>query len=353
MVEFHSFIYRSRCIAIVVSCAVMWWPAPAAADEGGVSFWTPGLFGSLAATPVQPGFNFASVYYHTSVEASGALAAAKQVDTGRLQGTARADLSVNLDARADVLFLVPGYTFETLVFGGQLGVNMAVPVGRQATSLNGVLSESLGPLVVTREGSISDSASGFLDLYPQATLKWNSGVHNYMIYGMTNIQAGSYDSKRLSNLGLGHGAIDGGLGYTYFDPAKGHEFSVVAGLTHNFENKHTDYTNGLDFHADLAASQFLSKQVFVGAVGYVYQQLTPDKGGAAFLGSNESRVFGAGPQVGYIFEAAPTVQGLLNLKGYYEFESYRRPEGWNVWATLAFSPAEKAKQVASSRMPLK
>ncbi len=77
MVDSHTFIYQSRRIAIVMSCAAMSWSAPAAADQGGVSFWTPGLFGSLAAVPVQPGFNFASVYYHTSVEASGALAAAK------------------------------------------------------------------------------------------------------------------------------------------------------------------------------------------------------------------------------------------------------------------------------------
>ena len=27
------------------------------ADEGGVSFWIPGFFGSLAATPQQPGFS--------------------------------------------------------------------------------------------------------------------------------------------------------------------------------------------------------------------------------------------------------------------------------------------------------
>ncbi len=336
-----------------MSCTFLCWTAPAAADQGGVSFWVPGQFGSMAAVPGQPGFNFASVYYHTSVEAKGATAAARQVDIGRLHATAHANLNVNLDARADMAFLVPGYTFETPILGGQLGVSMIVPVGRQAASLNGTLSASLGPLVVTREGLINDSASGFADLFPQATLKWNNGVHNYMIYGMTNIQVGSYNSKRLANLGLGHGAIDGGVGYTYLDPTKGHEFSVVAGLTHNFENKHTNYTNGLDFHVDLAASQFLSKQFFVGVVGYAYQQVTPDKGAAASLGANESRVFGAGPQVGYIFEAAPGWQGYANLKGYYEFESHRRPEGWNVWATLAFSPAEKAKQSTASRMPLK
>ena len=45
-------------------------PAPlASADEAGESFWTPGSFGSLAATPVQPGFSLSSGYYHTSTTA--------------------------------------------------------------------------------------------------------------------------------------------------------------------------------------------------------------------------------------------------------------------------------------------
>jgi hypothetical protein len=35
-------------------------PTLAAADEGGVSFWLPGLFGSLAAVPQQPGFSLSS-----------------------------------------------------------------------------------------------------------------------------------------------------------------------------------------------------------------------------------------------------------------------------------------------------
>ena len=29
------------------------------ADEGGVSFWLPGIYGSLAATPQQPGWSLA------------------------------------------------------------------------------------------------------------------------------------------------------------------------------------------------------------------------------------------------------------------------------------------------------
>ena len=81
-----------------------------------------------------------------------------------------------------------------------------------------------------------------------------------MIYGMGDIPVGAYDANSLSNIGIGHGAIDGGAGYTYFNPAKGHEFSAVAGLTYNLTNTSANYQNGVDFHVDWGASQFLSNK---------------------------------------------------------------------------------------------
>ena len=144
--------------------------------------------------------------------------------------------------------------------------------------------------------------------------------------------------RDLANLGIGHGAIDGGVGYTYFNPQTGHEFSAVTGLTYNFKNTDTDYQNGIDWHLDWGASQFLSKQFFIGAVGYFYNQITADSGQAAFLGSNESRVIGVGPQIGFIFPVGD-MQGYLNLKGYGEFDAANRPHGWNTWLTFAITPS--------------
>ena len=75
----------------------------------------------------------------------------------------------------------------------------------------------------------------------------------------------------------------------------------------------------------------------MGAVGYYYQQLTGDSGEGATLGPFKSRVAGIGPQFGYFFPAG-RMQGYVNLKGYYEFAGENRPEGWNVWLTVAFTP---------------
>jgi hypothetical protein len=346
-------IYRWT-IAVAALGAIAALPRPAIADQGGVSFWVPGLFGSLAATPQQPGFNFASIYYHTSVDASGGLAAAKQIEVGRLNPV-KLNLKVNLDvdlkARADLGLFVPGYVFDTKIFGGQFAISMMVPVGKQTTTLDGTLSASLGPLTVTRQGSITDSASGFGDLFPQASLRWNEGVHNLMIYATTNIRVGTYEPTRLANLGLGFNAWDGGVGYTYFDPGKGLEFSATGGLTFNNWNHDTNYKNGIDLHIDFGAAKFLSKQFFIGAVGYIYSQLDADIGSPAFLGEVKSRVYGIGPQIGYIFQAAPGVQGYFNLKGYHEFDSHDRPDGWNVWATLSLSPAAPEQKPVTTPRP--
>jgi hypothetical protein len=328
----------SRVASLAAIAASMSIATPALADEGGVSFWIPGLFGSLAAVPQQPGFSFAMIYYHTDVSAGADVAFARQVSRGRLTTNFTGNLSASLGADAHLGFAIPTYTFESPLFGARASVSLLVPFGRNKVDVDATLTGALGPIGFTTGAGRSDSVSGFGDLAPQFALRWNMGVHNWMTYITGDIPVGSYDPNRLANLGIGHGAIDWGGGYTYFNPATGHEFSAVGGLTYNFENPDTNYKNGVDFHLDMAASQFLSKQFAIGLVGYAYQQLTGDSGSGARLGDFKSRVFGIGPQLSYIFPIGDA-QGFLNVKGYKEFAAEHRPEGWNVWLTLSISPA--------------
>jgi hypothetical protein len=318
------------------------------ADEGGVSFWLPGQFGSLAAAPQVPGWSMAAVYYHTSVSASGNVAAAKQIQIGRFPANVNVNLNASLNAQADLLILNPTYTFGTPVLGGQLAVGITGIFGRNNTSIDGTLTTVVGPLVGTRTGSISDSITSVGDLYPMASLRWNAGVHNFMTYLTGDIPVGAYDPTRLANLGIGHAAIDSGGGYTYFNPATGHEFSAVAGFTYNFRNHDTQYQNGIDFHIDWGMSQFLSKQVFVGLVGYGYQQITDDFGQNPQLGGFRSRVVGIGPQIGFLFPVGD-MQGYLNLKGYGEFDAANRASGWNTWLTFSISPMAPTSTVTPTR----
>jgi hypothetical protein len=338
----HSFAglrLGTACLGLLVSLA---FAADAArADEDGVSFWIPGFFGSLAATPQQPGWSLAAINYYTDVSASGSAAIAREIRIRQFNPTININVSANVHAKVDLGMLIPTYVFATPFLGGQASASLIIGYGKNDTSLNATATTS--PIPFTKSIALQQDTTGLVDLIPQFAVKWNAGVNNYMAYITGDIPVGTYSSSNLANIGLGHGAIDGGLGYTYFDPKAGHEFSAVAGLTGNFENHATNYTSGLDFHLDWAAAQFLSKQVFVGVVGYVYDQITPDRGCAPIICPFESRVIGIGPQLGYLFPVG-TMQGYFNIKGYGEFDNNARPDGWNLWLTFALSPAAPAAQ---------
>jgi hypothetical protein len=347
---------RLGIAAIVLAPAIMFFSQCALADESGVSFWVPGFFGSLAAAPQQPGWSLANIYYHTSVSAGGNVALAKEFQIGQVPAnlglTAR--LNANVNATGDLGFVIPSYVFATPVLGGQASVSLLRAYGVVSTTLAGQLAGSLtgpggGSIPFMRSDSFNDTTWGFGDLIPQFALRWNAGVNNYMTYITGDIPVGAYQSDRLSNIGIGHGAIDAGAGYTYFNPATGHEFSGVLGFTYNFKNTATQYQNGVDLHFDWGASQFLTKQVQVGLVGYAYKDIGCDSGSGDHVGCFQSQVFGIGPQFGYVFPLSQTLQGYINLKGYAEFGGSDRPTGWNTWLTFVISPAA-APPPAPSRM---
>jgi hypothetical protein len=291
------------------------------ADEGGVSFWLPGQYGSFAAVPGEPGWSLPIIYFHTDVDAG----ASRSFTRGGL-------VRSGLDVKADLLLAVPTYVFTEPVLGAQASVSVAGLYGYTKVGIDATLT---GPGGGTLTGSRSDSLTSVGDLYPSASLRWNRGIHNFMTYAMAGVPVGSYDAARLANLGTNHWSLDAGGGYTYLDTKSGREFSATLGFTYNFENPDTDYKNGVSGHLDWAASQFLSEQLHVGVAGYFYQQLTGDSGAGAVLGDFKSRVYAVGPQIGYFFPVGAQ-KWYLNLKGYYEFDARNRPEGWNTWITLVF-----------------
>jgi hypothetical protein len=333
-------IFATAAVAIAAFAAV---PQASLADEGGVSFWVPGFFGSLAATPQQPGWSLATIYYHTTVSAGGDVAFARQVHRGNINVNFTGNLNISLKAPPDIQFFIPTYVFATPVLGGQASVLLVGAYGRSQASVDGTLTGSVGggPGFMI-SGGRSDTVWGFGDLVPQFNLRWNRGVDNWMVYITGDIPVGAYDPNRLANLGIGHGAIDAGGGYTYFNPQTGHEFSAVLGFTYNFKNTDTQYQNGVDMHLDWGASQFVTKEWQIGVVGYVYKQLSCDSGTGNKVGCFESQVIGVGPQLGHIFKIGEHHQGYLNLKGYKEFDASHRPEGWNLWLTFAISSAAAA-----------
>jgi hypothetical protein len=299
-------------------------PAPALADEGGVSFWLPGTFGSLSATPATPGWSWVTFYIHTDV----ASAAGAQFPRG-------GRLDVGISGRGDLVGYGPTYVFATPVLDAQLSVSVLGIAGRSEASAALSLTGPLGNTIALNR---TQDLTSYGDVIPQVALKWNQGVNNFMIYGTGDIPIGDYDPNRLANLGIGHGAIDLGGGYTYFNPKSGNEFSWVTGLTYNFKNTSTQYQNGMDFHVDWGASHLFNNKLQLGVVGYYLQQVTDDFGAPPALDGFRSRIAGIGPQVGLLFPVGD-LQGYVNVKAYKEFAAQNRPEGWNAWLTFALSPS--------------
>jgi hypothetical protein len=300
----------------------------ARADEGGVAFWLSGQYASLAATPATPGF-YLSVTGYVSY---GTAPAEKQFTRGEAVAT-------GLKSRLPMFTIQPTYAPTPKILGGQLSVGLGWGFGQDWTRANVSVSPSRG-----MEQSRIDVVLGISDLYPIVSLAWAGGDNNGMVYVTGDVPIGAYDSKRLSNVGLGHGAIDAGGGYTYLDQKKGHEASAVVGFTSNFQNTSTSYKNGVDSHLDWALSQFLSTQWNVGAVGYLYYQLTGDSGAGATLGPFKSGVASIGPEVNYALTLGG-VQGLVGLRGYWEFWAQNRTHDAAGLATLVLplGPYKSAK----------
>ncbi len=236
-------------VAVGINAAT---PNVSFADENGVSFWIPGFFGSLAATPQQPGWSFAAINYDTNVSASGNVAVSKEITIGQFNPAVNANISANVAARVDLGIFAPSYVFATPFLGGQASASLLMSYGNNNTSLNATAAGTLGPIPFTRSIALEQDTTGLGDLIPQFAVRWNAGVNNYMAYVTGDIPVGLYNSSNLANLGLGHGAVDGGIGYTYFDQAAGHEFSVVTGLTGKLsQTPRSGYTNGIDWHSGL------------------------------------------------------------------------------------------------------
>lgn len=309
--------FRALAVLSIASATVLTLSPKARADEGGVPFWFSGQFASLAAVPAAPGWSLITTpyYYNGSADRSKSFQKGETVSAG-------------LKTSMPLLLFQPGYAAEEKILGGQPYFGVGWGPGANRTLVDVTLSEP----AIGR--SRSDSVTGGTDLYPFASLAWNQGNDNWMTYVTGDLPVGAYNSKRLANLGIGHAAIDAGGGYTYLNNTTGLEFSGVAGVTYNWENKDTNYQNGIDSHLDWAASQFLSANWEVGVAGYVYYQLTGDSGSGDKVGAFKSRVAAVGPEVGYAFKFNGQ-PAYFNLRGYWEFWAQNRVEGYALFATLS------------------
>jgi len=287
------------------------------ADEGGVPFWMSGQYASMAAVPSQPGWSLVLMPYVYS----GSADKSKNFQHGQ-------SVNAGLNARESIFLFQLGYSAEEKILGGQpyLGIGWG-PGSNTTTAFASVTNPNI-------EFNRTNSVSGATDIYPLASLAWNKGNNNFMIYVTGDIPVGTYSATSLSAIGIGHAAMDAGGAYTYLNNTTGLEFSSVVGATYNWMNNQTNYQNGIDSHMDWSLSQFLSQNWQVGIAGYVYYQLTSDSGSGNRVGAFKSQVAAIGPQIGYLFNIGKK-QAYINLRAYKEFWAQNRVEGSAMISTVS------------------
>ncbi len=288
----------------------------AQADEGGTPFWQSGQFASMAAVPDTPGWTLSvnPYYYNGSTDSSKRTQKGSTITTGT-------------KSFSPIVYVQPGYAFETTILGGTpfLAVSWGSGQARTTTETSTSATRS--------DTGRGESVWGGTDLSPFASIAWNSGNHNWMTYLTGNIPTGRYNSESLANPGIGHGALDWGGGYTYYNASTGLEFSAVAGLTYNFLNPATNVKSGVDSHLDWSASKVIGEHWAAGVAGYVYYQLTGDTGSGNLVGPYLSQVGGFGPQVSYLFDVNGQ-SASLNLRAYKELWADNRTQGYAIFLAL-------------------
>jgi hypothetical protein len=183
------------------------------------------------------------------------------------------------------------------------------------------LADSLASL------GVEDHDVGVGDVALTPLLGWHEGNFHWSLAPSVFFPTGGYDDDHLANVGKNHWALDLAGGFTWLTEKTGQEVSVFAGYTINWENPATDYETGDELHVELALIQHLPWGVDVGAVGYYYDQVTDDRGGASdFLGGFQGRIYGAGPMLGWRFTLFGRMASL-NARWYHEFGAVKRLEG--------------------------
>jgi hypothetical protein len=293
-----------------------------AATEGGASLYLPGFHGPGAGMLPPPGFYFENDFYSYS----GRLSARTQTQLG---GAVLANVKV--EARAN--FMTPTWVTPLEIFGGNLAFAVSVPFGTPRISAGAVIAvPRLGRAIGL---SARDATFNLGDPIVSSFIGWHAGNFHWQVGGSVSIPAGAYQDGELSNMAFNRWIGDVFASATWLDPKIGLDISATIGFEINGKNKDTDYRSGNALHADLAITQYLSKEFSIGVIASHYQQVSGDGGSGATLGPYKGRVTAVGGSIGYNFVVAGTPVAA-RLKVLREVSVENRPQGTIALVSLAF-----------------
>lgn len=278
----------------------------ALAVEAGFGVYLLGTKGPGAGIVPPEGFYISSQQFNYHGHYSGPFSPAPGV---------RGDADIHVDTSFNMLS--PVWISESKLLGGRVGVSATVPLGNVDVTL-----DALGTRTSDSRFSIGDPLVSIFSGWSSNNFYWNAGATFVA-------PIGQYDPARLSNLALNRPAVDVFAALTWREPNLGLDISGALGVTFNGENDATKYNNGHEFHSEWAISKALSPQVSIGAMGYHYEQLTPDSGPGARLGGFEGRVTAIGAFVNYAFIFDDRAVSL-RLQTMEEFNIKNRFEGLPV-----------------------
>lgn len=272
----------TRIFRLLLGSALICMPlhGPPEAAEGAASNYFPGAYGHFAvAVAPEPGpvlLNYFMLY--------GA-----DVSQSVLQGQVNADL----DTMAIFDTLAGLYTIEKEVLGARFSFGAFVPFGY--AELDAILTGQNANIVVS--GDTFDL--GDISLVP-LSLFWGTGNFHINLYEQVVVPTGGYSAAKTVNFGRNYWSFDTILALTWMNMDTGTEISIAPGIMANTRNNATDYKTGTEFHMDFMVNQFLSETFAVGVHGYIYEQLSADKGEGAILGDFKGNSVGLGPALLWI-----------------------------------------------------
>jgi hypothetical protein len=290
---------------------------PAHAAEFGTGPWVKGYSDIFAGIlPPVPGFYFRTDAYHYDAFAE------RTIFNGFAQVGVAQDYTATIAALTYVSpWKILGGTYALAVAPSMVAMNVDVGIGIPA--FTGPLGlRTFGPFNFrTGDTNLTPGDTAFAPLI----LGWNAGNFHWNLSVFGFAPTGDYSKKQLANTSLNHWAIMPRLAATYFDPKTGWQLDGAAIYSVNWENPATDYETGDILNLEGVIAKNFGR-LGVGVSGYAMIQTTGDSGSGAQLGSFESRVFGAGPIVSYMFGDLRNPLTFI-AKYYQEFDAKNTFEG--------------------------
>jgi hypothetical protein len=290
--------------------------------EGGVGAYPLGLQGPKAGFLPYPGLYLRndSYYFHGKIS----------------QATFGGDVYDNVRISQFVDFLHIKYVSSCNILGAHYGVGVILPFV-DLDMKSGLRSSIPGFIPINTTRHQSDNNFGDLVVYP-VILGWHFDCLHIATSLAAFIPTGEYQLGNLANAGKNYLALDPGIGFTYqmeFEEECGFEFSNWSGFTFNFKNDDTDYTSGIIFHSEFYAGFYNECGLQYGAVAYLADQLTNDRGSGAVLGSFKGHKFGFGPSLSYNFSMLK-LPVAVKARYYFDVAANDYQEGGTLFFTLSF-----------------